>query len=143
MENHLTRKETPQLGPYWNLQRTAYKVHMEWKSELSLFTKDKCHSWVRISHGLNILVTNLNNNNKENDNNEQETSEMQFEFFVENKCTCFCEPIKGSSKTTKTYSCLFIYKNCTYQCEKSWTDIYPEFFVYRSPSVTTTEFSSS
>ena len=34
--------------------------------------KDNSHSWVRISHGLNKLVTNLNNN-------EQETSEVQFE----------------------------------------------------------------
>ena len=34
--------------------------------------KDHSHSWVRISHGLNKLVTNLNNN-------EQETSEVQFE----------------------------------------------------------------
>ena len=36
--------------------------------------KDHCHSWVRISHGLNKLVTNLNN--KEQDDNEQETSEI-------------------------------------------------------------------
>ena len=41
-------------------------------------SKDNSHSWVRISHGLNKLVTELSNN-KENDNNEQETSEMQFE----------------------------------------------------------------
>ena len=34
--------------------------------------KDNSHSWVRISHGLNKLVPNLNNN-------EKETSEMQFE----------------------------------------------------------------
>ena len=34
--------------------------------------KDNSHSWVRISHGLNKLVTDLNNN-------EKETSEMQFE----------------------------------------------------------------
>ena len=39
--------------------------------------KDYCHSWVRISHGLNQLVTNMNI--KEQDDNEQETSEMQFE----------------------------------------------------------------
>ena len=32
--------------------------------------KDNSHSWVRISHGLNKLVTNLNNN-------EQETSKVQ------------------------------------------------------------------
>ena len=37
--------------------------------------KDNSHSWVRISHGLNKLVTNLNNN-------EQETSEGQFEECV-------------------------------------------------------------
>ena len=39
--------------------------------------KDNSHSWVRISHGLNKLVTNLNN--KDQDDNEQETSEIQFE----------------------------------------------------------------
>ena len=38
--------------------------------------KDNSHSWVRTSHGLNKLVTDLSNN-KEDDNNEQETSEMQ------------------------------------------------------------------
>ena len=37
--------------------------------------KDNSHSLVRISHGLNKLVTNLNNN-------EQETSEMQFEEYA-------------------------------------------------------------
>ena len=36
---------------------------------------DNSHSWVRISHGLNKLVTNLNNN-------QQETSEMQFEEYA-------------------------------------------------------------
>ena len=39
--------------------------------------KDNSHSWVRISHGLNKLVTDLSN--KEDDDNEQETSEMKFE----------------------------------------------------------------
>ena len=37
--------------------------------------KDNSHSWVRISHGSNKLVTNLNNN-------EQETSEMQFKEYA-------------------------------------------------------------
>ena len=37
--------------------------------------KDHSHSWVRISHGFDKLVTNLNNN-------EQETSEMQFEEYA-------------------------------------------------------------
>ena len=42
--------------------------------------KDNSHSWVRISHGLNKLVTNLNN--EDQDDNEQETSEMQFECYA-------------------------------------------------------------
>ena len=35
-------------------------------------------------------------------------------FCVENECICFCEPIIGSSTTTKTYLCLLIFKNYTY-----------------------------
>ena len=42
--------------------------------------KDNSHSWVRISHGLNKLVTDLSN--KEDDDNEQETSVMQFEDIL-------------------------------------------------------------
>ena len=42
--------------------------------------KDHSHSWVRISHGFNKLVTNLNN--KDQDDKEQETSEMQFEDYA-------------------------------------------------------------
>ena len=57
--------------------------------------KNNSHSWVRISHGLNKLVTDLSNN-KEDDNNEQETSEMQLEDCTfENEYTYFCEPIKS------------------------------------------------
>ena len=37
--------------------------------------KDHSHSWVRTSHGLNKLVTDLKNN-------EQETSEVQFEEYA-------------------------------------------------------------
>ena len=55
--------------------------------------KDNYHSWVRISHGLNKLVTDLSN--KEDDDNEQETSEMKFEEFAfEDEYTYFCELIK-------------------------------------------------
>ena len=42
--------------------------------------KDNSHSWVRISHGFNKLLTNLNN--KDQDDNEQETSEMQLEDYA-------------------------------------------------------------
>ena len=42
--------------------------------------KDNSHSLVRISHGLNKLVTNLNN--KKYDDNEQETSTTKTEVFA-------------------------------------------------------------
>ena len=78
--------------------------------------KDKSHSWVIISHDLNKLVTTLNN--KDQDDNEQETSENAVRrICVENECTCFCEPIKGQSKTTKTRFCQLIHKNYTYSEE--------------------------
>ena len=42
--------------------------------------KDNSHLWVRNSHGLNKLVTDLID--KEYDDNEQETSEMKSEEFA-------------------------------------------------------------
>ena len=69
------------IGPVLEVT-TSYlqgKYGVEIRSES--VNKDNSHSWVRISHGLNKLVTDLSNN-KENDNNEQETSEMQFENFA-------------------------------------------------------------
>ena len=41
-------------------------------------------------------------------------SEMQFKDCVEIECTCFCKPIKGQSKTTKTYFCQLIHTNYTF-----------------------------
>ena len=54
-----------------------------------------------ISHGLNKLVTNLNN--KEQDDNEQETSEMQFEDCAL-KSNVVCEPIKAKAKPQRRIS---------------------------------------
>ena len=75
--------------------------------------KDNSHSWVRISHGLNKLVTDLSN--REDDDNEQETSEMQFEDLAsKTNVLAFACRSKAKAKTTKTYFCLLIYKNCSY-----------------------------
>ena len=57
--------------------------------------KDHSLSWVRISHGLNRLVTDLSDY-KEYDDNEQETSERKSEeFALKTNVLAFCEPIKG------------------------------------------------
>ena len=60
--------------------------------------KDNSHSWLRISLGLNKLVTDLSNN-KEDDNNERETSEMQFEdFALKTKVLAFASRSKAKAK---------------------------------------------
>ena len=55
-----------------------------WKSQgveigIEFVNKNNSLSWVRISHGLNKLVTDLIE--KEYDDNEQETSETKTEVF--------------------------------------------------------------
>ena len=86
---------------------------------------------------------------------------------VEDGCSCFCEPIKGWSKSKETYFCLLIYKNCTYRGkmlelffvmviylektmerlnsgDKRTTDVEAETYSpVAYPSVKTTEYSSS
>ena len=57
--------------------------------------KDNSHSWVRISHGLNKLVTDLNNN-------EQETSEMYIEdYALRLKASDFASRSKAKAKPQK------------------------------------------
>ena len=65
------------IGPV--LQVTTSYLQGKYGVEIRIesVNKDNSHSWVRISHKLNKLVTDLID--KEYDDNEQETSEMQFE----------------------------------------------------------------
>ena len=66
--------------------------------------KDNSHTWVRISHGLNKLVTDLSNN-KEDDNNEQETSEIQFEdFALKTNARAFASRSKAKAKPRRRTS---------------------------------------
>ena len=63
------------IGPV--LEVTTCCLHGKYGVEIRIMSlsEDNSHSWVRISRGLNKLVTNLNNN-------EQETSEVQFEEYA-------------------------------------------------------------
>ena len=76
---------------------------MECKSEIESTNKDNSHSWVRISHGLNKLVTDLSN--KEDDDNEQETSEMQFEdCALKTNVLAFASRSKAKAKPQRRIS---------------------------------------
>ena len=86
--------------------------------------KDHSHSWVRISHGLNKLVTNLNNNN-EDDDNEQETSEMQFEdFALRTNVLAFASRSKAKATPRRRTPAYSSTKTVPIN-ERSWTDIEP------------------
>ena len=89
--------------------------------------KDNSHSWVRISHGLNKLVTDLSNN-KEDDNNEQETSEMQFEdIALKMNVLAFASRSKAKARPRRRTSACSSTRTVRI-CERSWTDIEPETY---------------
>ena len=64
--------------------------------------KDNSHSWVRLSHGLNMLVTDLNN--KEHDDNEPEISEKQSEeFALKTNVLAFASRPKAKARPGKLF----------------------------------------
>ena len=69
------------IGPVLEVTTSYLQGKYGVETRIESVNKDNSHSSVRISHGLNKLVTDLSNN-EEDDNNEQETSEMQFDNFV-------------------------------------------------------------
>ena len=92
---------------------------------IEYINKDNSHSWVRISHGLNKLVTDLSNI-KENDNNEQETSEMQFEdFALKTNVLAFASRSKAKAKPQRRTLACSSTKTVPIG-ERKWIDIEPE-----------------
>ena len=113
----------PKLLSYWKLQPVAHKVHTEWKSESSLLTKTNSHSLVRIFHGLNKLVTNLNN--KDQDGNEQETSEVQLEeYALKLNASDFASRSKAEAKPQRRDSASSSTRTVLIG-ERTWTDVEP------------------
>ena len=87
--------------------------------------KDNSHSRVRISHGLNKLVTDFGNNKGDNDN-ELETSEMQFEgLALKTNVLAFASRSKAKAKPRRrTLACSSA--RTVLIGERTWTDIEPE-----------------
>ena len=88
-------RENTKIGPVLEVATSYLQGKYGVEIRIESVNKDNPHSRVRISHGLNKLVTDLID--KEYDDNEQETSETKSEefAFLKNECNCFCEPIKG------------------------------------------------
>ena len=80
------------IGPV--LEVATCCLHGKYGVEIRIWSlhRDNTHSWVRISHGSNKLVTNLNNS-------EQETSEVQFnEYALKLNASDFACRSKAKSK---------------------------------------------
>ena len=91
---------------------------------LESVNKDNSHLWVRISHGLNELVTDLSNH-KEDEDNKQETSEMQFEeFALKTNELAFARRSNAKAKPQRLISASPSTKTGPIS-ERSWTDIGP------------------
>ena len=84
-------------------------------------SKNSCHSWVRISHGLNKLVTDLSN--KEDDDNGREISEMQFEdFALKTNVLAFASRSKTKAKPRRRTSACLSARTVPI-CDRSWTGV--------------------
>ena len=84
MKNQLTRKiefrGNTTTGPVLEVTTSFLQGKCGVEIRIESVNKDNSHSWVRISHGLNKLVTSLID--KEYDDNEQETSGTKTEAFA-------------------------------------------------------------
>ena len=144
MKIQLTRKvgSREHLGPVLEVTTSYLQGKYGVEIRIESINKDHSHSWVRISHGLNKLVTNLNN--EEQDDNEQETSEMQFEdcglktnvLSFASRSKAKAKPQRQSSASSSTQTILIGWKNLG----RYWTK---RLFAHRLSSVEETDQSSS
>ena len=116
-------RENTKNGPVLEVTTSYLQSKYGVEIRIESVNKDNSHSWVRISHGLKKLVTDLSN--KEDDDNEQETSEMQFEeyalrlnvsdFASRSKAKAKPQRRESSSSSTRTFPI----------GEQTWTEVEP------------------
>ena len=112
------------IGPVLEVTTCCLQGKYGVEIRIESVNKDNSHSWVRISHGLNKLVTDLSN--KENDDNEQETSEMQFEdFALKTNVLAFASRSKAKAKPRRRTPACSSTKIIPIG-ERTWTDIEPQ-----------------
>ena len=106
------------IGPVFEVATCC--LHGKYGVEIRIMSmnKDNSHSWVRISHGLNKLVTNL-------DNNEQETSEVQFEeYALRLNASDFASRSKAKTNPQRRDSASSSTRTIPIG-ERTWTDVEP------------------
>ena len=111
------------MGPCWKSQPVTCKVNLS-EIRIESVNKDNFHLWVRISHGLNKLVTD--SIDKEYDDNERETSEMHFEdFALKTNVLAFASRSKAEAKQRRRTLACTSTKTVPIS-ERTWTDIEQE-----------------
>ena len=113
------------IGPVLEVTTSYLQGKYGVEIRIESVNKDNSHSRVRISHGLNKLVTDLSNK-KENDSKEQETSEMQFEnFALKTNALAFASRSKAKAKTRRRTPASSSTRTLPIG-ERKWTDVEPE-----------------
>ena len=106
------------IGPEFEVTTSHLQGKCGVEIRIESVNKDNSHSWVRISHGLNKLVTNLNNS-------EQETSEVQLdEYALKLNASDFACRSKAKAKPQRRISASSSTKTILIG-ERTWTDIEP------------------
>ena len=126
-ENHLTGKVgfegIPKLGSVLEVATSYLQGKYGVEIKIESVNKDNSHSWFRISHGLNKVVTDLID--KEYDDNEQETSEMKSEeFALKTNVLAFASRSKAQTKSRRSTSAYSSARTLPI-CERFWADIEP------------------
>ena len=92
------------IGPVLEVTTSNLQGKYGLEIRIESVNKDNSHSWVRISHGLNKLVTDLSNN-EYGDNEQEETSEMQFEdCALKTNVPAFASRSKAKAKPQRRIS---------------------------------------
>ena len=121
------------IGPALEVTTCCLQGKNEVEIRIESLNKDHSHLWVRISHGLNKLVTNKNDN--EQDDNEQETSEMQFEdYALKSNARAFASRSKAKAKPQKRDS-VSSSTRTIHIGERTWADIEPQEYSLTDYSV--------
>ena len=111
------------IGPVLEVTNSYLQGEYGVEIRIESVNKDNSHSWVRISHGLNKLVTDLID--KEYDDNEQETSETKTEVFVlKTDVFAYARRSKAKAKPRRRTPACSSTRTVPIG-ERSWTDVEP------------------
>ena len=114
-----------EIGPVLDVTTSYLQGKYGVEIRIESVNKDNSHSWVRISHGLNKLVTDLSNN-KDEDDNEQEAFEIQIENFVlKTNVLAFASRSKAKAKPQRRTLASSSTRTLPIG-ERKWTDVEPE-----------------